>query len=433
MEVYQLMNSIFGIADVRGRQVIDSRGNPTVEADVILAGGAVGRASVPSGASTGAFEAHELRDGDKNIYGGKGVLTAVSNINDKIKNELVGMDAREQMAVDKTMLTLDGTENKKALGANAILAVSLATAKAAANALNQPLFRYLGGEMAHVLPVPMMNILNGGVHASNNMDVQEFMVMPVGAPSFKECLRWGVEIYHSLASVLKQQGLSTAVGDEGGFAPNLESDEQAIQMLVKAIEGAGYNTNDVKIAMDAASTEWVDGSNYTMPKQGKTLNVDELIEHWKTLCDKYPIISIEDGLGEEDWSGWKKLTAELPHVQLVGDDLFVTNTTRLQKGIENDVANSILVKINQIGSLTETFAAIDMARNAGYTAVVSHRSGETEDTTISDIVVATGAGQIKTGAPGRTDRVAKYNQLLRIEEELGESAVFAGRSVLRKA
>ena len=427
------MNSIYGIADVRGRQVIDSRGNPTVEADVILAGGAVGRASVPSGASTGAFEAYELRDGDKSKYGGKGVQTAVDNINNKIKDILVGMDAREQMAIDKAMINLDGDPNKKVLGANAILAVSLAVAKAAAIAMGQPLFRYLGGEMAHVLPVPMMNILNGGAHASNNMDVQEFMIMPVGAPSFKECLRWGVEIYHALAALLKSKNLSTAVGDEGGFAPDLKSDEEAIEFLVEAIGNAGYTTDDVKIAMDAASTEWVDGSKYTMPKNGRTLTDDELIQHWKQLCEKYPIISIEDGLGEEDWEGWKKLTAELPHVQLVGDDLFVTNTTRLKKGIENQVANSILVKINQIGSLTETFAAIDMARNAGYTAVVSHRSGETEDTTIADIVVATGTGQIKTGAPGRTDRVAKYNQLLRIEEELGDQAVFAGRSILRKA
>lgn len=425
------MDDIFGISEVRGRQIIDSRGNPTVEADVILECGAIGRAAVPSGASTGQFEAHELRDGDNSKFGGKGVTKAVDNINNQIAEAIEGMDAREQIEVDNAMIALDGTKNKTNLGANAILAVSLATAKAAADALGQPLFRYLGGCMAHVLPVPMMNILNGGAHASNNVDVQEFMIMPVGAPTFSEALRWGVEVYHSLASVLKSKGLATAVGDEGGFAPDLASDEEAIQMLVAAIEQAGYTTDDIKIAMDAASTEWVTSEGYTLPKANKKMTADDLVSHWQALVSKYPIISIEDGLGEEDWEGWKKLTQDV-NIQLVGDDLFVTNTDRLKKGIDSGVANSILVKINQIGSLTETFAAIDMARNAGYTAVVSHRSGETEDTTIADIVVATGAGQIKTGAPGRTDRVAKYNQLLRIEEELGDAAVYAGRSVLRK-
>lgn len=425
------MDEIFGIAEVKGRQIIDSRGNPTVEADVILECGAVGRASVPSGASTGAFEAHELRDGDDKKYGGKGVMTAVNNINDQIAGVLNGMDARDQYAVDHAMIELDGTPNKKKLGANAILAVSLAAAKASADALGVPLYRYLGGAMAHVLPVPMMNILNGGKHASNTVDVQEFMIMPVGASSFSEALRWGVEVYHSLASVLKSKGLSTAVGDEGGYAPDLASDEEAIEMLIGAIGQAGYTTDDIKIAMDAASTEWVDGDHYTMPKAGKTMSVDDMVQHWRDLVDRFPIISIEDGLGEEDWAGWAKLTQEVK-IQLVGDDLFVTNTDRLKKGIEQDVANSILIKINQIGSLSETFAAIEMARNAGYTAVVSHRSGETEDTSIADIVVAAGTGQIKTGAPGRTDRVAKYNQLLRIEEELGSSATYAGLSVLRK-
>lgn len=427
------MDEVFGIREVKGRQIIDSRGNPTVEAEVILESDVVGRASVPSGASTGQFEAHELRDGDKSKYGGKGVLKAVNNINDQIAGTVVGMDAREQIEIDEAMIALDGSPNKVNLGANAILAVSLATAKAAAEALGQPLFRYLGGSMAHVLPVPMMNILNGGKHASNDVDVQEFMIMPVGAPTFSEALRWCVEVYHSLAGVLSAQNLSTAVGDEGGFAPNLEGgDEEAIELLIKAIMQAGYSTNDIKIAMDAASTEWVTSDGYTLPKAGRKMTADELVAHWENLCSKYPIISIEDGLGEEDWEGWKKLTKDLSRIQLVGDDLFVTNTQRLKKGIDNDVANSILVKINQIGSLTETFAAIDMARNAGYTAVVSHRSGETEDTTIADIVVATGTGQIKTGAPARTDRVAKYNQLLRIEEELGEAAVYAGRSVLRR-
>lgn len=418
------------IAEIIAREVMDSRGNPTVEAEVTLNCGAKGRALVPSGASTGIYEAHELRDGDKKRYGGKGVLKAVENVNGAIAEGLKGMDALEQEAIDRKMLELDGTPNKSKLGANAILAVSLATACAAAKALDLPLYRYIGGMQAHKLPVPMMNILNGGAHASNNIDIQEFMIMPVGAKSFHEALRWCSEIYHTLGRLLKEHGLATGVGDEGGFAPNLESDEEAIEWIIRAIEAADYSTDDVKIAMDAASSEWYKDGVYALPKRGITMTSEELVAYWKGLIGKYPIISIEDGLGEQDWDGWQILTKELP-IQLVGDDLFVTNVERLQKGITIGAGNSILIKVNQIGSLSETLHAMDLAHKAGYTAVVSHRSGETEDTTIADLAVATNAGQIKTGAPCRTDRVAKYNQLLRIEEELGDTACYAGRDAFR--
>lgn len=418
------------ITKIIGREVMDSRGNPTVEAEVTLGCGARGRALVPSGASTGIYEAHELRDGDQKRYGGKGVLKAVRNVNEAIATALVKMDARAQEDVDQRMLELDGSKNKSKLGANAILAVSLATARAAAAALNQPLYRYVGGMKAHKLPVPMMNILNGGAHASNNIDIQEFMVMPVGAQSFHEALRWCSEIYHTLGRLLKEHGLATGVGDEGGFAPNLKSDEEAIEWIIRAIEAAGYSTQDVKIALDAASSEWYQDGVYLLPKRGKTMQREELVAHWKELISRYPIISIEDGLGEQDWKGWAMLTRELP-IQLVGDDLFVTNAERLQRGITEGAGNSILVKVNQIGTLSETLHAMELAHNAGYTAVVSHRSGETEDTTIADLAVATNAGQIKTGAPCRTDRVAKYNRLLRIEEELGSTACYAGRNAFR--
>ncbi len=425
------MNRLYEIEEVHGREIMDSRGNPTVEAQVRLACGAVGTASVPSGASTGMFEAHELRDDDKSRFGGKGVLIAVKNINEKISDGIKGLDASKQIDLDQVLINLDGTPNKSGLGANAILAVSLANARAAAAAQQVPLYHYLGGAMARILPVPMMNILNGGKHASNNIDVQEFMIVPVGAPSFHEALRWGVEVYHFLGAILKSRNLSTAVGDEGGFAPDLASDEEAIETILEAIAQAGYSTDDIGIALDAASSEWYADGQYTMLKKHRQLKREELISHWKSLSNQFPILSIEDGLSDRDWEGWASLTREVP-VQLVGDDLFVTNTKRLEKGIGMGAGNSILVKVNQIGTLTETFEAVHMAENAGYTAIISHRSGETEDTSIADIAVATGAGQIKTGAPCRTDRVAKYNRLLRIEEALGATAVYAGWSAFHK-
>lgn len=419
------------IEKVIGREILDSRGNPTVEAEVYLVDGTVGRGTAPSGASTGEFEALELRDGDKSRYLGKGVSKAVENINTVINDVLGGMDASDTYAVDKAMIEADGTKDKSKLGANAILAVSIACARAVAISLEIPLYRFLGGVNANRLPVPMMNILNGGAHASNNVDVQEFMIMPVGAPSFKEALRWCAEVFHNLAALLKAEGLATSVGDEGGFAPNLTGgDEEAIEFILKAIEKAGYKPGvDFMIAMDAASSEWKTGTvgKYKLPKAGTEFTSAELVEHWKKLIDKYPIISLEDGLDEEDWEGWKIFTKELGgRVQLVGDDLFVTNTERLEKGIDNGCANSILIKLNQIGSVSETLEAIKMAHKAGYTAISSHRSGETEDTTIADLAVALNTCQIKTGAPSRSERVAKYNQLLRIEEELGESAVYPG-------
>ena len=419
------------ITKVVGREILDSRGNPTVEAEVYLEDGTTGRGTAPSGASTGEFEALELRDGDKSRYLGKGVTKAVQNINVIINQVLTGMDASDIYAVDKAMMDADGTKGKTKLGANAILAVSIACSRAAANALDIPLYRFFGGISGNKLPVPMMNIVNGGCHAlSSGLDVQEFMIMPVGAPSFKECLRWCAEVFHALASILKERGLATSVGDEGGFAPALASDEEAIETILEAVKKAGYEPGrDFKIAMDAASSEWKTGKvgEYKLPKAGTVYTSDELIEHWKKLVDKYPIISIEDGLDEEDWEGWKKLTAELgDKVQLVGDDLFVTNTERLREGIELGCGNSILIKLNQIGSVSETLEAIKMAHKAGYTAIASHRSGETEDTTIADLAVALNTCQIKTGAPSRSERVAKYNQLLRIEEELGDSAVYPG-------
>ncbi|GAA5346299.1 enolase [Planifilum fimeticola] len=418
------------ITHVLAREVLDSRGNPTVEVEVYLESGARGRAIVPSGASTGAHEAVELRDGDKERYLGKGVLKAVQNVNDVIAPKLEGMDALEQVAIDRLLIDLDGTPNKGKLGANAILGVSMAVARAAAEALGMPLYAYLGGFNAKVLPVPMMNILNGGKHADNNVDIQEFMIMPVGAKSFAEGLRMGVEVFHSLKSVLKEKGLATSVGDEGGFAPNLSSNEEALQTIMAAIERAGYRPGeDVRLALDVASTELYRDGAYHLAGEGVTKSADEMIAYYRELVEKYPIVSIEDGLAEDDWEGWKKLTEALGgKVQLVGDDLFVTNTERLSRGIEAGVGNSILIKVNQIGTLTETFDAVEMAKRAGYTAVISHRSGETEDTTIADIAVATGAGQIKTGAPSRTDRVAKYNQLLRIEEELNASARYPGQA-----
>ena len=419
------------ITKVVGREILDSRGNPTVEAEVYLEDGTIGRGTAPSGASTGEFEALELRDGDKSRYLGKGVTKAAQYINVIINQVLTGMDASDIYAVDKAMMDADGTKGKTKLGANAILAVSIACSRAAANALDIPLYRFFGGISGNKLPVPMMNIVNGGCHAlSSGLDVQEFMIMPVGAPSFKECLRWCAEVFHALASILKERGLATSVGDEGGFAPALASDEEAIETILEAVKKAGYEPGrDFKIAMDAASSEWKTGKvgEYKLPKAGTVYTSDELIEHWKKLVDKYPIISIEDGLDEEDWEGWKKLTAELgDKVQLVGDDLFVTNTERLREGIELGCGNSILIKLNQIGSVSETLEAIKMAHKAGYTAIASHRSGETEDTTIADLAVALNTCQIKTGAPSRSERVAKYNQLLRIEEELGDSAVYPG-------
>ena len=423
------------IIDVIGREILDSRGNPTVEVEVYLEGGAMGRAAVPSGASTGAFEAVELRDEEDPRYLGKGVATAVDNVNNIIAEEIIGMNALDQVGIDKLLIELDGTDNKAKLGANAILGVSLAVAKAAAEQLGVSLYNYIGGVNAKTLPVPMMNIINGGKHADNSVTIQEFMIMPVGAKSWAEALRWCTEVFHNLKKVLKGKGYSTAVGDEGGFAPNLKSDEEALQVIVEAIEKAGFKPgDDFRIAIDAAATEMYEEAKaagqegkYLFWKNGNLLTKEEMVDFWANLADKYPIISLEDGVSEEDWEAWKLLTDKLgKKIQLVGDDLFVTNTKRLAKGIDLGVANSILIKVNQIGTLTETLDSIQMANRAGYTAIVSHRSGETEDTTIADLVVAMNAGQIKTGAPSRTDRVAKYNQLLRIEEELGDIAIYPG-------
>ena len=430
------MKNYIEITDVVGRQVLDSRGNPTVEVEVVVEDSIMGRAAVPSGASTGSFEAVELRDGDKANYLGKSVEKAVNAVNTEIKELLVGMNALNQTEIDNAMIKLDGTPNKGRLGANAILGASLAVAKAAANAVGLPLYNYVGGCNATTLPVPMMNILNGGKHADNSVNVQEFMIMPVGATSFKEALRWCAEVFHNLKAVLKAKGYSTAVGDEGGFAPNLKSDEEALQSIVEAIEKAGYKPGkDFCIAIDAAATEMYEEAkkighegNYYFWKTGEEFTMEEMVNYWDTMANKYPIISLEDGLAEEDWEGWKVMTAKLgKKIQLVGDDLFVTNTDRLKKGIELGVTNSILIKLNQIGTLTETLNAIQMANRAGYTAVVSHRSGETEDVTIADLSVALNAGQIKTGAPSRTDRVAKYNQLLRIEEDLESASQYLGK------
>jgi enolase len=424
------------IESVKGREILDSRGNPTVEAQVLLLDGTVGRAAAPSGASTGEFEALELRDADESRYMGKGVTKAVENINTIINDTLCGMDASDIYAVDNAMIKADGTKDKSKLGANAILAVSIAAARAAAISLDIPLYRFLGGISGNRMPVPMMNILNGGAHAANTVDVQEFMIMPVGAPSFKEALRQCAEVFHTLAKLLKSKGLATSVGDEGGFAPDLSGDEEAIEYILEAVKQAGYEQGkDFMIAIDAASSEWKSGKKgeYILPKSGIKYTSDELIEHWKELVEKYPVISIEDALDEEDWEGWQKLTKEIGgKVQLVGDDLFVTNTERLQKGIKLGCGNSILIKLNQIGSVSETLEAIKMAHQAGYTAISSHRSGETEDTTIADLAVALNTCQIKTGAPSRSERVAKYNQLLRIEEELGESGVYPGMNAFGK-
>jgi enolase len=424
------MKTFVEIVDVYARQILDSRGNPTVEVEVELEDGTVGRAAVPSGASTGIFEAVELRDGDKSVYLGKGVQKAVENVNDLIAEELVGMNAFDQVAIDKVMIQLDGTENKSKLGANAMLGVSLACARAAADYLGISIYQYIGGVNAKVLPVPMMNILNGGSHADNNVDLQEFMIMPVGADTFSEAVRMCTEIYHTLKTILKNKGLSTGVGDEGGFAPNLNSNEEAIQVILEAVEKAGYKAGEqIFIALDPASSEFYNSETkmYELKGEGRTLTPAEMVDYYANLVEKYPIISIEDGMAEEDWEGWKLITDKLgKKVQLVGDDLFVTNTERLQMGIERGVGNSILIKLNQIGTLTETLNTIEMAARAGYTSVVSHRSGETEDTTISDLVVAVNAGQIKTGAPARSERVAKYNQLLRIEEELNGMGEYRG-------
>ena len=427
------MRDYLQIEKVYGREIIDSRGNPTVEAEVTLADGTIGRGASPSGASTGEFEALELRDGDKAMFGGKGVSKAVANINEKIAPALVGVDASDTYEVDRIMISLDGTKDKSNLGANAILAVSIAAANAAAKSLDIPLYRFYGGVNANTLPVPMMNILNGGAHATNSVDTQEFMIMPAGAGNFREGLRWSTEVFHALQKLLKEEGQTTAVGDEGGFAPNLASDEDTIEHILQAIRNAGYEPGkDFVLAMDAAASEWKSEKGkgyYHQPKSGKDFTTDELIAHWKSLIEKYPIYSIEDGLDEEDWEGWQKMTAELgDKVQLVGDDLFVTNTERLKKGIELGAGNAILIKLNQIGSVSETLDAIKMAQNAGMRAIVSHRSGETEDTTIADLAVALNAGEIKTGAPSRSERVAKYNQLLRIEEELGNAAVYPGKN-----
>ena len=420
----------YAISKVLGREIIDSRGNPTVEAEVTLADGTIGTGAAPSGASTGEFEALELRDGDAARFGGKGVHRAVTNINTVLAPALAGIDARDTYAVDRVMLRADGTQDKSRLGANAILAVSIAAARAAANALQLPLYRFLGGVAGNHLPVPMMNILNGGAHAANTLDVQEFMIMPVGAPSFSEGLRWCTEVFHTLQALLKAKGLATSVGDEGGFAPDLAGDEEALAFLVEAISAAGYRPGtDFVLAVDAAASEWKGArpGEYRLPKAGTVLSTDELIAHWQALTQKYPIRSLEDGLDEEDWEGWKKLTAALGgRVQLVGDDLFVTNTRRLSKGIELGCGNSILIKLNQIGTVSETLDAIKMAHRSGYTAIASHRSGETEDTTIADLAVALNCDQIKSGAPNRTERVSKYNRLLRIEEQLGEAAVYPG-------
>ncbi|MBE3587285.1 MAG: phosphopyruvate hydratase [Thermoanaerobacteraceae bacterium] len=418
------------IVDVFAREILDSRGNPTVEVDVLLEDGSLGRAAVPSGASTGAHEAVELRDEDPDRYLGKGVLKAVDNVNEKIAPEVIGFDATDQVGIDMTLIDLDGTPNKSNLGANAILGVSMAVARAAARSVGLALYQYLGGVNARQLPVPMMNILNGGKHADNNVDIQEFMIMPVGAPSFAEALRMGAEVFHQLKKVLKKKGLNTAVGDEGGFAPNLSSNEEALAVIVEAIQGAGYRPGeDVALAIDAAATEFFQDGRYML--EGKPFTAGELIDFYASLAERYPILSLEDGLAEDDWENWPELTARLGRkIQIVGDDLYVTSTERLQKGIACGASNSILIKVNQIGTLTETLEAIEMAKRAGFTAVVSHRSGETEDTFIADLVVATNAGLIKTGAPSRTDRVAKYNQLLRIEEELGDTALFRGRASL---
>jgi len=421
------------IEHIVGREILDSRGNPTVEVDVVLDSGAVGRAAVPSGASTGQFEAVELRDGGPR-FAGKGVSVAVANVNGEIREELVGADALDQRGVDARLLDLDGTPNKGRLGANAILGVSLAAAKAAAAELEIPLYRHVGGANAHVLPVPMMNVLNGGAHADNNVDFQEFMVMPVGAASFSEALRWGTETYHALKAILHDKGLSTAVGDEGGFAPDLANNAEPVELLIRAIEAAGFTPgDDIAIALDPATSEVHRDGLYVLEGEGRSLTAEQLAEYWADLCGRFPIVSIEDGMAEEDWDGWAALTAAVgDRVQLVGDDLFVTNSERLARGIDAGVANSILVKVNQIGSLTETLDAVALATRSGYTAVMSHRSGETEDATIADLAVATNCGQIKTGAPARSDRVAKYNQLLRIEEQLGDSAAFRGIDALAR-
>jgi enolase len=419
------------IVEVVGREVLDSRGNPTVEVEVVLDSGTTGRAIVPSGASTGEYEAVELRDGGSR-YLGKGVLRAVENVNNLIAQVVIGMDATNQRALDNALIELDGTENKSRLGANAMLGVSLSVAHAAASELELPLYRAIGGPHAHVLPVPMMNVINGGAHADNNVDLQEFMIMPVGAPSFREAVRWGVETYHTLKKVLADRGLSTAVGDEGGFAPNLSSNEAAVAILVEAIEKAGYTPGtDIAIALDPAMSELYRDGAYHLKGEGKVLSAPEMVEWWTSLVDRYPIVSIEDGMAENDWSGWAQMTAALgSRIQLVGDDLFVTNTRRLQMGIDQSVANSVLIKVNQIGTLSETLDTVELATRHSYTSVMSHRSGETEDSTIADLAVATNCGQIKTGAPARSDRVAKYNQLLRIEEMLGDTARFRGRSAL---
>jgi len=424
------MKQYVEIVDVIARQILDSRAFPTVEVEVYLEDGTVGRASVPSGASTGIFEAVELRDGDKNVYGGKGVLKAVDHVNNEIASEIIGLNVFDQTYIDKLMIELDGTDNKGNFGANAILGVSLAVAKAAANSLEIPLYQYIGGVNAKVLPVPMMNIINGGSHADNNVDLQEFMIMPVGAESFSQALEMCSTTYHTLKGILKAKGMSTGVGDEGGFAPNLESNEDAIKIIIEAIEKAGYVPGkDIYIALDPASSEFFEDGIYNLASEGRKLSPAEMVEYYAELVEKYPIISIEDGMAEEDWEGWKLITEKLGNkIQLVGDDLFVTNVDRLKMGLERGVANSILIKLNQIGSLTETLDAIEMANRAGYTAVISHRSGETEDSTIADLAVALNAGQIKTGAPARSERVAKYNQLLRIEEELGEVAQYRGLS-----
>ena len=416
---------------VSGRQVIDSRGNPTVEVEVLLHSGATGRAMVPSGASTGQFEAVELRDGG-DIWSGKGVKKAISHVNNEISDAVLGLDATDQRVLDQTMIDLDGTDDKSRLGANAILGVSLAVARSAAKDSGMPLFKYIGGANAHLMPVPMFNVINGGMHADNNIDFQEFMIMPLGAASYSEALQWGVDVYHSLKAVLNDRGMSTTVGDEGGFAPNLSSNEEALQILLEAIEKSGRTPGDeISLALDVASTEFFQKGIYRIEAEDLSLNSEEMVDYLAALCDKYPICSIEDGMAEEDWDGWSQLTEELGHrTQLVGDDLFVTNSLRLERGIENGVANSILVKVNQIGTLTETLEAVEIAMSAGYTAIISHRSGETEDHLIADLAVATNCGQIKSGAPARSDRVSKYNQLLRIEEILNESAFYKGEAVL---
>jgi len=424
------------IADIHARQILDSRGNPTIEVDVVTENNHRGRAAVPSGASTGIHEAVELRDGDKSVYGGKGVLKAVANVNDIIADQLIGMPVNEQASIDARLIDMDGTDNKGKLGANALLAVSMAVAKAASKESKLPLYRYLGGVNATVLPIPLMNILNGGVHADNKIDYQEYMIVPVGAETFSEGLRWGVEIFHQLKSVLKKKGFSTNVGDEGGFAPDIQSNEEAIETVLQAIEAAGYKVgSQIGIALDAASSEMFKDGKYKFYKSSqKVLSSDEMVEYWTNWVNKYPIISIEDGMAEEDWDGWKKLTEAVGHkVQLVGDDLFVTNTRILQKGIDRGVANSILIKVNQIGTVTETINAVQLAQTHGYTTIMSHRSGETEDTTIADLAVALNCGQIKTGSASRTDRLAKYNQLIRIEEELGDSGIYPkGRIKFKK-